>query len=65
MRRAVMDKLVELRDGLQEYSCTCIANAYAEMGQYGAEWGAIKHLYLVLCAWDVLDREVTRLAEEE
>jgi hypothetical protein len=60
-----MDKLVELRDGLQEYSCTCIANAHAEMGQYGAEWGAIKHLFRVLCAWDVLDREVTRLAEEE
>ena len=60
-----MDKLIELRDGLQEYSCTCIANAYAEMGSYGAEWGAIKHLFKVLCAWEVLDHEVTRLMEND
>jgi hypothetical protein len=60
-----MNKLIELRDGLQEYSCTCIAHAYAEMGQYEREWGAIKHLFKVLCAWEVLDREVTRLSEED
>lgn len=60
-----MDKLIELRDGLQEYSCACIAKAYEEMGTYGREWGAIKHLFKVLCAWEVLDREVTRLSEEE
>jgi hypothetical protein len=60
-----MDKLIELRDGLQQYSCSCIARVYQEMGSYGPEWGAIKHLFTVLCAWEVLDREVTRLAEEE
>lgn len=60
-----MDKLLELRDGLQEYSCACIASVYAEMGDCGREWGALKHLYTILSAWDVLDREVTRLAEEE
>lgn len=60
-----MDKLVALRDDLQEYSCACIAKCYEHMGSYGPEWGAIKHLYQVLSAWSILDTEISRLAEEE
>jgi hypothetical protein len=60
-----MDTLISLRDGLQEYSCTCIAKAYEHMGSYGPEWQHLKHLHAVLIAWNLLDSEITRLTAEE
>lgn len=60
-----MDKLIELRDAAQEYACACIAKVYREMGSYGAELGAMKHLFHILSAWNILDQEVERLTEEE
>lgn len=60
-----MDKLIELRDEAQVYVCACIAKVYREMGSYGPEWGALKHLFNVMSVWSILDQEVTRLTEEE
>jgi|688.fasta_scaffold628690_4 hypothetical protein len=60
-------RVAELRDDLQEYVCRCISDCHRHMetGDYGRQWGSIKHLHNVLTAWALLDSEVTRLAEEE
>lgn len=60
-----MDELVAVRDSMQEYACSCIANVYQSMGSYGDEWGALKHLFNVLAAWSIIDQEIRRLSEDE
>jgi hypothetical protein len=60
-----MDKLIELRDSTQEYCCSCITNVYQEMGNYGQDLQAMRHLFHILSAWSILDQEVTRLTEGE
>lgn len=60
-----MEKLIELRDGAQEYACACISKVYREMGSYGPELAAMKHLFHILSVWSILDQEVARLTEEE
>lgn len=60
-----IDKLIELRDQLQTYATSCIVDVYETMGEYGAEWQHLTHLYAILTAWNLMDAEVTRKAEEE
>ena len=60
-----MEQLVALRDSAQEYVCSCIADAYAYDGPHGLPWEKLKHIHQMLSAWNILDSEVTRLAEEE
>lgn len=58
-----MDKLIELRDALQVEADTAAANLLTI--QTHARYSHRMYLAAIVEAWRILDREVTRLAEEE